>query len=91
MHKFPILVIGYSKEHDNYLYLVPFGYLRTILEDFHQYLFKGFNNTAAMGIGGGIRLCRRKCRPMLVLRRQKNCRRKVFHICGLSFQVLQCC
>ena len=45
----------------------------------------------AMGIGGGIRLCRRKCRPMLVLRRQKNCRRKVFHICGLSFQVLQCC
>ena len=27
---------------------------------------------AAMGIGGGIRQCRRKCRPMLVLRRQKK-------------------
>ena len=41
-----------------------------------------------MEIGGGIRQCRRKCRPMLVLRRQKKCRRKGFHICGLSFQVL---
>ena len=47
-----------------------------------------------MGIGGGIRQCRRKCRPMLVLRRQKKkkkCRRKGFHICVLSFQVLQYC
>ena len=44
-----------------------------------------------MEIGGGIRQCRRKCRPMLVLRRQKKCRRKGFHICGLSFQILQCC
>ena len=42
----------------------------------------------AMGIGGGIWQCRRKCCPMLVLRRQKKCRRKGFHICGLSFQVL---
>ena len=33
---------------------------------------------AAMGIGGGIRQCRRKCRPMLVLRRQKNVVVKVF-------------
>ena len=44
-----------------------------------------------MVIGGGIRQCRCKYRPMLVLRRQKKCRRKDFHICGLSFQVLQCC
>ena len=49
------------------------------------------NLVAAMGIGGGIQQCLRKCRPMLVLRRQKKCRRKGFHICGLSFQVLQCC
>ena len=27
---------------------------------------------AAMGIGGSIRQCRRKCCPMLVLRRQKK-------------------
>ena len=40
------------------------------------------------GIGGGIRQYRRKCRPMLVLRQQKKCRRKGFHICGLSSQVL---
>ena len=33
---------------------------------------------AAMGIGGGIRQCRRKYRPMLVLRRQKNAVVKVF-------------
>ena len=45
----------------------------------------------AMGIGDGIPQCRRKCRPMLVLGRQKKFRRKSFHICGLSFQVLQCC
>ena len=46
----------------------------------------------AIGIGGGgIRECRRKCRPMLFLRRQKKCRRKGFHIFCLSFQVLQCC
>ena len=44
-----------------------------------------------MEIGGGIRQCRRKCRPMLLLQQQKKCRRKGFHICGLSFQVLQCC
>ena len=32
-----------------------------------------------MGIGGGIRQCRHKCRPMLVLRRQrKNAVVKVF-------------
>ena len=46
---------------------------------------------AAMGTGGSIRQCRRKCSPMLVFWRQKKCRRKGFHICGLSFQVLQCC
>ena len=45
----------------------------------------------AMGIGGGIRQCCRKCHPMLILRRQKKFRRKGFHICGLSFQVLQFC
>ena len=45
----------------------------------------------ALGIGGGIRQCRRKCRPMLVLQQQKKRRRKSFQICGLSFQVLQCC
>ena len=27
---------------------------------------------AAMGIGGSIRQCRRKCRPMLVLQQQKK-------------------
>ena len=31
-----------------------------------------------MGIGGGIRQCRRKYRPMVVLRRQKNAVVKVF-------------
>ena len=36
----------------------------------------------AMEIGSSIWQCHR---PMLVLRQQ------VFHICGLSFQVLQCC
>ena len=41
-----------------------------------------------MGIGRGIRQCRRKCRPMLVLPQQEKCRRKGFHICDLSFQVL---
>ena len=41
----------------------------------------------AMGISGSIRQCCRKCCPMLVLRRQKKCSRKGFHICGLSFQV----
>ena len=46
---------------------------------------------SAMGIGGGIRQCRRKCRPMSFLRQQKKCRHKGFHICSLSFQVLQCC
>ena len=35
---------------------------------------------AAMGIGGGIRQCRRKCRLMLVLRRQKNALVKVFTV-----------
>ena len=43
-----------------------------------------------MGIGNGIRQCRRKCRPMLILQRQKEFPREGFHICGLSFQVLQC-
>ena len=28
---------------------------------------------------------------LLVLRQQKKCRHKGFHICGLSFQVLQYC
>ena len=44
-----------------------------------------------MGSGGGIRQSRRECRPMLVLRPQKNAAVKGFHICSLSFQVLQCC
>ena len=45
----------------------------------------------AMGISGGIQQCHQKCSPMLVLQRQKNYCRKGFHICGLSFKVLQCC
>ena len=51
----------------------------------------GKRQVSAMGIGDGIRQCRRKCHPMLVLQSQKECRREGFHICGLSFQVLQCC
>ena len=39
---------------------------------------KKLTQISAMGIGGGIRQCRRKCRLMLVLRRQKNAVVKVF-------------
>ena len=33
---------------------------------------------SAMGIGGGIRQCHHKCRPMLVLQWKKNAAVKVF-------------
>ena len=49
------------------------------------------NQKTAMGIGGGILLCRRKYRPMWDLLRQKNCRRKVFYVCGLYFHNLHHC
>ena len=45
----------------------------------------------AMGIGGGSREYRRKCRPMWDLRRPKTCRCKVLHICGLYFDNLHHC
>ena len=48
-------------------------------------------HTAAMGISGSIQQCQCKCHPMFILWWQKKCCRKGFHICGLSFQVLQCC
>ena len=45
---------------------------------FHYINKKRKYENAAMGIGGRIRQCRRKCRPMLVLRRQKNAVVKLF-------------
>ena len=46
---------------------------------------------ADMEIGSGSRQSRRKCRPMWDLRRQKNCRRKIFYVCGLYFHNLHHC
>ena len=44
--------------------------------------------STAMGFGIRIRQCRRKCLPMLVLRRQKKCCRKGFRICKHFIQTL---
>ena len=49
-----------------------------------------FPLSTAIGIGSSIWQCHLKCRPMLVLQQQKKCC-KGFHICSLSFQVLQWC
>ena len=43
---------------------------------------------SAMGIGGGIRQCLRKCRPMLVLRRQKNVKVFTYAVFLSGFTVL---
>ena len=42
---------------------------------------------AAMGIHGNIWQCLCKCRPILILRRQKKYHRKDFHVWGLYFHV----
>ena len=66
-------------------------YLHDCSSNFYNYPIILFRTLSAMGVGSGIWLCCCKCCPMLVLRRQKKCCCKGFHICCLSFQILQCC
>ena len=49
-----------------------------------NYIFQLYQT--AMGTGNDIRQCHCKCCPALVLRRQKKCCHKGFHIWGLSKQ-----